>query len=130
MSSDKDNTILESINQILDKTDPVQKAIALLATLVDTRIRQFSNENSEQYSHLLDKINEVSKDQEGYETRLRAAEHLIKCPLEIDTDLKKLRSELHIYLFITSYPKLALLMLLGVFSLLGLGIDKLIELIK
>lgn len=128
--ADKDNTILESIDQILDKTDPMQRAIALLATLVDTRMRQFSIENSEQHTHLLDKINGVIKDQEDYEERLLTAEHITHCPLGSDNDIKKLRDELQPYLFITNYPKLAILMLVGVLALCGLGIDKITEFFK
>lgn len=128
--SEKDNTILESIDQILDKTDPVQKAIALLATLVDTRIRQFSGENSEQHTFLLDKVNEIAKEQDGYDKRLRNAEHINRCPLKTDNQLEELKKELQPYLFITSYPKLAILMLIGIFALCGLGIDKLAELLK
>lgn len=128
--SEKDNTILESINQILDKTDPVQKAIALLATLVDTRLRQFSNENSEQHTHLLDQVNGVIKDQEDYEKRLTNAEHINQCPLSTDKKVELLRDELQPYLFINKYPKLALLMLIGIFALCGLGFDRIIEIFK
>jgi vacuolar-type H+-ATPase subunit I/STV1 len=128
--SEKDNTILESIDQILDKTDPVQKAIALLASLIDIRMRQFSSENSEQHTHLLDKINEVSKDQEDYEKRLNSAEHIANCPLGNDKDLEELKKQLQPYLFINNYPKLALLMLIGVLALCGLGVDKITEFFK
>lgn len=127
--SEKENSILDSINEIIDKSDPTQKVIGLLAVLVDTRIRQNSVENSLQHTILLEKITTISSAQGDYEERLADVEHHKSCPLGVDTKHTQLMKDLEPLLFITNYPKLAILMVIGLFALTGLGIDKLIELL-
>jgi len=130
MSLSRDNTILETINSIIDKNDPTQRVLALIASLVDTRLKQFSSENSEQHTNLLDKINEISTEQESQYKQIEALENLKKCPLGMDIKLEDTRKELAVVLFFSDYPKLSIIMLVGLTVLSGLGVDKVVEIAK
>lgn len=130
MSDNKDTTILETIDSIIDRNDPTQKILMLIATLMDSRLKQISRETSEQYTKLLDKINDVSKDQEDHEGRIGSMEHKKMCPLGIDKSLEKTKEDLTVILFFSEYPKLSVIMLVGLLVLSGFGMERMLTIMK
>lgn len=127
MSDKATNSLIETINQIIDKNDPTQKAISLLAVLIDTQLKFISSENSEQHTDLGDKIENIVKTQAEHEKRISEMENKKLCPLGIDTKHEQMKKDLQVVLFFSEYPKLSILVLLGILALCGLGVDKLVD---
>lgn len=128
--SEVDGSLIDTINQIIDKSDPTQKAISLLAVLIDSRLKYISKENSEQHTELSDRINEILTKQENHETRIQSIENKKICPLGVDTKHDQMKKDLEIVLFFSEYPKITILVALGIVVLCSLGVDKLIDIVS
>jgi hypothetical protein len=113
--SEKNDTILETISSIIDRDDPTQKVLGLVANLVDSRLRQIGNENSEQHTTLFDKIGIVAKIQEEHGKRLIDIENKKTCPIGMDTKYKKL----DVILFAIEHPVLTMIFGSGILLLAG-----------
>jgi hypothetical protein len=109
----------DTLQQQLDKNDPTQRAIGLLATLVDNKLEQ-----------MVASIEAVSEKLEEQERKIGSIDHARACPNGIDQEMARVRKIIEPLNFITDYPKLAGLMFLGLMTLLAMGTDKLFELIK
>lgn len=129
MIDNSNNGILHSINEILDKTDPTQKALALLASLVDTSFNNFREENNIQFENMMIRYEEIVKDNEINKIKLETVINRKLCPLSNDVKYNELEKRLKFILFFTEHPIITTIVIVGIFSILGLGADKLFELI-
>lgn len=109
----------DTLQQQLDKNDPTQRAIGLLATLVDNKLEQ-----------MVASIETLNGKIEEQEKKIGVIDHARACPHGLDRELVKINKIIEPLNFINNYPKLAVLMFLGIMTLLAMGTDKLFELIK
>lgn len=115
MSSNKAPTLGQILENTLDKNDPTQRAIGLLAALVDSKMSEV-----QELIYKLD--NRINNQQE----------HIDKMhPMPNCSDkIEKIESAIQPLYFADRYPKLTLLMVIGFLSLCGLGIERIIDLLK
>ena len=113
----KGTRIVTILDNTLDKTDPTQKAIGLLATLVEDRM-----------SSMYEIIERLEIRINTQDINIDKVRHNESCPLKHDVEIKKMNDILQPLFFVDKYPKLALLMVIGILSLCG--IERLIDLLK
>lgn len=122
-----DTSLVEIINRTIDQNDPTQKAIGLLAVLVDSKINAMT-----------DTISKFKGELEGHQMDLNGLKHLKECPLKLETkfdknysenkeELEKINAILQPLYFVDKYPKLAMLMVIGILALCGLGLERVIS---
>jgi len=109
----------DTLQQQLDKNDPTQRAIGLLAALVDNKLEQMNAT-----------IEEISKKLETQEGEISNISHARGCPHGIEKRVASLETVVEPLSFVNNYPKLTALMFLGLVTLLSMGIDKIFDLIK
>lgn len=124
---EKDTPIVEIINQTIDQNDPTQKAIGLLALLVDSKINAMAEKmgtlkkelNEQKFS--LDDLKNLKQCPIGLETKLKEER------VTIDAQFEKINAILQPLYFVDKYPKLAMLMVIGILALCGLGLERVIS---
>lgn len=109
----------DTLQQQLDKNDPTQRAIGLLATLVDNKLEQ-----------MVASIEAVTEKIEEQERKIGVIDHARACPHGLEREIIKIKKTIEPLSFIDNYPKLAVLMFLGLMTLMGMGVDKLFEFLK
>lgn len=124
---EKDTPIVEIINQTIDQNDPTQKAIGLLALLVDSKINAMAEKmgtlkkelNEQKFS--LDDLKNLKQCPIGLEAKLKEDR------ITIDRQIEKINAILQPLYFVDKYPKLAMLMVIGILTLCGLGLERVIS---
>ena len=114
--SNSQSPMLQIINKTIDHNDPTQKAIGLLAMMVDNKFNEMTSEIS--------KINDRVTDQQA---DIDGLQHSKGCPFGYGNELKKINEALQPLYFVNKYPKLAVLMMIGFMTLAAMGLDKLIS---
>ena len=110
------SNLVEVLQQSIDKTDPTQKLIGLLAVLVDNK-----------FNELNETVGIVQGDIYKQNDRIDTIDHNKSCPFNMNTRMDKLEASMQPILFIDKYPKLAVLMVIGFLALMGLGADRVVN---
>ena len=108
---ENNDVALERINSSRDKS--MQDILNINKHHYDS-MKQFLDDTIEQLSKKIDK-------------------HDVTCPHGADKKIREVEGQLkkiNFIFFFTQYPKLFILLIIGVLSLMGLGIDKVIDLVK
>lgn len=113
----ENSQIIKVINSTIDQNDPTQKAISLLAILVEERFSQMS----ETIKSMNNRIDDNQKDIENLHNN---------CPLHLDKKIEKIEGAIQPITFVNNYPKLGIILLIGFITLCGMGIERLIDLLK
>lgn len=124
---EKDTPIVEIINQTIDQNDPTQKAIGLLALLVESKINTMAEKmgtlrkelNEQKFS--LDDLKNLKQCPIGLEAKIKEDR------ITIDKQIEKINAILQPLYFVDKYPKLAMLMVIGILTLCGLGLERVIS---
>lgn len=113
----ENSQIIKVINNTIDQTDPTQKAISLLAILVEERFDQMSKT----INNMNNRIDSNQKDIDFLHDT---------CPLHLDKKIDKIESIVQPITFVNNYPKLGIILLLGFITLCGMGVERIIDLLK
>lgn len=109
-------TLIDTLQQTIDKNDPTQKAIGLLAVLVDSKINEIHTAMSE-----------IKRKAEEQDEKIQGLSHDKACPFGLNAKVSEMEKALEPLVFVNRYPKLALLMLLGFLTLMGFGVERVIQ---
>lgn len=115
----KQNTMAnlsEKIQSIIDPKDPNQKLIGMLTLLLEERLEKIET-----------KIEGIS--QKVNKLELTTEKHNTKCPLCVPERVKKIEDDIDWLQTIKKYKYLLILVIAGIFKIIELGYDKIINLL-
>ena len=101
--------IQQKLQPLLDSKDPTQKAIGLLAMLVDDRFQQ-TQQTLSGHTIQLEDIN----------TRIKRLETREDCPIKLDNKVTQLDKDLKVVRFFSTNWKLFFILILGIIAIIEL----------
>lgn len=108
--------LTKNLQSMIDPKDPTQRLIGALAAMIDGKFARLSERLNKQ-DDVLVKQNKA----------LEALKHQDKCPMGVDSKVEKIIKTIAIYTFITEHPKIAILTLIGICSVLGMGVNEILD---
>jgi hypothetical protein len=109
-------TLSANIQNIIDKNDPNQKLIGMLAIMIEDKLDGIEN-----------KIEIVSEKVNAQ--KIISDNHSLKCPLNIETRVTRLEEAIDFVIFLRKNKWILALVSLGLLTLSTYGLDKIITLI-
>jgi len=115
--------LTKNLQSMIDPKDPTQRLIGALAAMIDSKFTRLSERLNKQ-DEVLIKQNKA----------LEGLKHQDKCPMGVDSKVDSIHAKvetisktIEVYTFITTHPKIAIVILIGVCSILGMGVNEILD---